>query len=663
MRMHVCTVRGLLLFLLLQLICTTARGQQMSVSSFKLLENDLTAQNRGTMVLDQNGDKCALIRVQTTQKGFSFDVGSAGIQKVEDNHVGEIWVYVPFGVRHISIRHPQLGTLSNYNFPINIQRARTYEMVLTTAQVQTIVQQDLGGAYLVMTVKPANAIVYIDEVEQTVENGIMSKFLSYGKHSYRVAASLYQSEAGNVEMGRTKQNMEVNLKPAYGQLEICTTPENGAKVYIDNSGAVAGTTPFTTDRLAGGSHTLLLQLSQYESQRMSVDVPFDGSTQKLTVPMSANFGTLTITSSQGSHIFVDDEDKGLSPWKGRLSAGPHVVEARCVSHRPTSQRVDVVRGEKQSIEIAAPTPIYGSLNVSSKPVGADVFVDGIKVGTTPDVFTSILVGTRNIELRKEGYAVYRAQVNVAENNVGELSTTLSKALNDNAGNAVIDRLISDMIFVKGGTFKMGATTEQWKEAKSDEKTVHWVTLSNYYIGKYEVTQAEWKAVMGENPSYFEGLDNLPVEKVSWNDCQKFIAKLNAATGKNFRLPTEAEWEYAARGGNKSQGFIYSGSNDIDNVAWYAGNSGDKTHVVGMKQPNELGLYDMSGNVWEWCDDWYGNYNSSPQTNPTGSSSGSGRVMRGGSFYYFAKGCRTSDRFVNNPGTADFRLGLRLALSE
>ena len=674
--MYVGKVRALLLFLLLQLICTTAMGQQMSVSSFKLLDNDLTANTRSTMKLDQNGEKAALIKIVTTQTGFVFDCGTLGIVKSVQKP-GEIWLYVPYGVRHITITHAQLGVLRNYSFPIPIERARTYEMVLTTGQVQTIVQQDLGGAYLVMNVKPANAIVYVDEVEQTVEDGVMSKFLNYGKHTYRVAAALYQSEAGNIEMGREKKSMDVNLKPAYGQLEISTTPVNGAKVYIDNNETAAGTTPFTTGKLAGGSHNLLLQLSQYESHRMSVDVPSDGSTQKLAVPMTPNFGTLTVASSKGSHIYINNEDKGESPWTGRLSAGQHVVEARLASHRPTSQRVDVVRGETQSIELAAPTPIYGSLNVSSKPVGADVYVDGTKIGTSPDVFTNILEGTRNIELRKSGYAAYTTQVTVAEGKVSNLATTLSVEekpqpvvavsgqsgmLRGNTGNAVLDRLISNMVYVEGGTFMMGATSEQGSDAYTFEKPAHSVTLSNYYIGKYEVTQAEWQAVMGSNPSRFKG-DNKPVENVSWIDCQTFISKLNAKTGLIFRLPTEAEWEYAARGGNKSKGYKYSGSDYIGDVAWYTSNSGYKTHAVGTKQPNELGLYDMIGNVGEWCGDWYGSYSSSSQTNPTGANSGSHRVIRGVSWDYDARLCRSSYRYAYPPDHRYNSLGFRLVLSE
>lgn len=220
-----------------------------------------------------------------------------------------------------------------------------------------------------------------------------------------------------------------------------------------------------------------------------------------------------------------------------------------------------------------------------------------------------------------------------------------------------------MIEVQGGTFTMGATSEQGSDADDDEKPTHNVTLSNYYIGKYEVTQELWQAVMGSNPSNSKGAKK-PVECVSWNDCQTFISKLNSLTGKNFRLPTEAEWEYAARGGSKSRGYKYSGSNDLNSVAWYYDNSGHTgTHDVGTKQPNELGIYDMTGNVWEWCSDWYGSYSSNSQTNPTGPNSGSNRVDRGGGWNGYARFCRSSSRSYDAPGDSYYSMGLRLALSE
>ncbi len=218
----------------------------------------------------------------------------------------------------------------------------------------------------------------------------------------------------------------------------------------------------------------------------------------------------------------------------------------------------------------------------------------------------------------------------------------------------------EMVEVRGATFRMGATSEQGSDAWDDEKPVHSVTLSGYYIGKTEVTQALWKAVMGSNPSRFKG-DNMPVECVSWDDCQEFIRKLNSLTSQNFRLPTEAEWEFACRGGNNSRGYKYSGSNYIDNVAWYDGISGDKTHPVATKLPNELGIYDMTGNVWEWCSDWNGKYSSGAQTNPKGPYDGSNRVVRGGSWYSNARFCRSSGRSFDGPGDLRVFLGLRLSL--
>lgn len=217
-----------------------------------------------------------------------------------------------------------------------------------------------------------------------------------------------------------------------------------------------------------------------------------------------------------------------------------------------------------------------------------------------------------------------------------------------------------MIRVVGGTFTMGATSEQGSDATDKERPAHEVTLGGFYIGKFEVTQELWQAVMGNNPSSSFG-SGLPVVNVSWNDCQDFIQKLNSLTGKSFRLPTEAEWEYAARGGRRSKGYKYSGSDTIDDVAWYSENSSSKTHQVGTKSPNELGIYDMSGNVFEWCQDRYGSYSAAAQTDPTGPESGSEFVLRGGGYNFVAKSCRCSYRDKYSVGR--FFIGLRLVLVE
>ena len=230
----------------------------------------------------------------------------------------------------------------------------------------------------------------------------------------------------------------------------------------------------------------------------------------------------------------------------------------------------------------------------------------------------------------------------------------------------VNRVSFTMIAVEGGTFTMGATSEQ-TEYESDELPTHQVTLDSYRIGETEVTQELWQAVMGYKPtsggsqwSSTYGLGaQYPAYYISWDDCQSFITKLNSLTGEKFRMPTEAEWEYAARGGNKSQKYLYSGSNTIGDVAWYTSNNNSTTHQVKTKSPNELGIYDMSGNVWEWCSDWDGSYSSNAQTNPTGATSGSCRVYRGGSWLNFASACRVALRSSDFPSTRAIYLGLRL----
>ena len=252
-------------------------------------------------------------------------------------------------------------------------------------------------------------------------------------------------------------------------------------------------------------------------------------------------------------------------------------------------------------------------------------------------------------------ATYQSLMNGLSEYVGQAPQTVNSSKNLTF---TVDGVSFTMVYVPGGTFTMGATSEQGSDAWNDEKPTHSVMLSSYYIGQTEVTQALWTAVMGSNPSEFRG-DRRPVERVSWNDCQTFISRLNAKTGKNFRMPTEAEWEYAARGGH-SGGSKYAGSDNINNVAWYYDNSGRETHNVATKSPNGLGIYDMSGNVWEWCQDWYGNYSSSSQTNPKGPSSGVGRVNRGGGWGHNARLCRVSNRDNDAPSRLNC-LGLRLVL--
>ena len=328
-----------------------------------------------------------------------------------------------------------------------------------------------------------------------------------------------------------------------------------------------------------------------------------------------------------------------------------------------------------------------TLTIKYIPSSATVLVDNKMVrGNNGVVRITLPVGQHSYIVASDGYESEEGTVKLKASAPSNLQIQLSKevvaaipTVNEVAQQApsssssvsfggntisipVKNGISIDMVKVEAGTFMMGATSEM-KKPYTDEKPVHQVTLTNdYYMGKYEVTQALWQAVMGSNPSKFKSR-NLPVEQVSWDDCQEFINKLNSITGRRFRLPTEAEWEYAARGGKKSKGYQYSGSSKMSEVAWYSANSGSKTHPVGKKRANELGLYDMTGNVLEWCQDWYGSYVSSSQTNPTGAFSGGFRVFRGGSWYGNAGNCRSSCRDSYNPGNSNFDLGLRLVLSE
>ena len=329
-----------------------------------------------------------------------------------------------------------------------------------------------------------------------------------------------------------------------------------------------------------------------------------------------------------------------------------------------------------------------TLTIRYSPTTATVLVDNKMVkGTNGVAQTTLPVGQHSFVVACDGYESEEGMVKLKASAPSNIQITLTKEAVatqqsivsqpivaqqpmeqtpvtkvNNISIPVKDGISIDMVRVEAGTFTMGATAEMINPHK-DEKPTHRVTLTNdYYIGKYEVTQALWKAVMGNNPSNFKG-DNLPVENVSWDDCQEFISKLNRITGKTFRLPTEAEWEYAARGGNKSRGYQYSGSSNLSDVAWYEDNSGEKTHAVGTKQANELGIYDMSGNVLEWCQDRYDLYNSSSQVNPTGANSGSRRVFRGGNGACNARDCRSSFRNGYAPDGRGSALGLRLVLSE
>lgn len=378
------------------------------------------------------------------------------------------------------------------------------------------------------------------------------------------------------------------------------------------------------------------------------------------------------------YITLDKHEAKLLPNHALTitpSMTPLSTELKVTSSNPEVAAARLMNGVVQVVGLAEGTTMIVVSSIDGQAVPdacqvtvyteiGDVNCDGfVNIADVTDLIDYLLSGNDDSVSQTNADCDKDGSVNIAD--VTALIDYLLGGINLNppvTETFTVNGVTFVMVAVEGGTFMMGATPEQGSDADDREKPPHQVTITNdYCIGETEVTQELWLAVMGSNPSYFQGDLQRPVEMVSWNDCQRFITKLNQLTGRTFRLPTEAEWEFAARGGNRSQGYKYAGSNDINKVAWYGDNSSSIPHTVATKAPNELGLYDMSGNVCEQCQDWYGSYSSEAQTNPTGPASGSYRVSRGGDYASYARRCRASNRIIDSPTTSASSSGLRLAL--
>ena len=708
--------RLIAIFSIIALAAVAAVAQTMSVAGFEERPMDMDARVTHP-VTDPNGQTCALIKVETTQTGFGFDTGVIQVVKTEQK-IGEVWVYVQPRVKKITIMHQDYEPVRDYYFPTGaLKEATVYLLKLRTAgaPVQAASTQQHSG-FLIINSEPQGAEVWLNN-ESTGEVTPFRRKLAIGDEvPYRLSLPLYHDEAGMVTVDQPRKELQFALRPAFGSVTVTSTP-SGALVFLDEK--QVGQTPLTLDRIASGSHSLRFQAPQYAVERRNVSVA-DGQTANVAVTLAARFAEITVQAPQGAVVTVDGDRKGSGTLSWRQGEGLCDIVVSMAGHRDARRQLEVVAGRAQTVQLT-PQPIYGSASVDSDLMDAEIWIDGKQYGVTPNVVERLLVGSHTLVLKKSGYADLQQQFSVEEGkeasllvklpagrsvqftsekpgmqiivdgkklgttpltavvgighhsvsamrggdiiDVRDLDITsagapLTMAFRDFNHTFTVNGVQFTMVAVKGGTFTMGATSELGSDAFENEEPAHEVTLSDYYIGQTEVTQALWEAVMGSNPSDHRG-DNLPVENVSWDDSQVFIQKLNQLTGKQFRLPTEAEWEYAARGGRKSRGYKYAGGNNIDSVAWYYDNSGYETHPVATKQANELGIYDMSGNVLEWCRDWYGGYQSSSLSDPQGPSSGFYRVIRGGCYYNFARNCRVSYRISN---TMDYRsgyLGLRL----
>jgi formylglycine-generating enzyme required for sulfatase activity len=581
-------------------------------------------------------------------------------------------------------------------------------MILVTGKVITTVEETIASQWLLIRPTPVSALVYIDN--QFVSTGEYQAKLKAGSYNYRVEAPLYHSDAGKFEITNSKKELLINLLPAFGYVQVNTSPEQGAKIIIDNK-EQSGITPTKSEALASGEHTVRVIKEMYQPTTQKVTVT-DGQTTPVNFTLQPNFAQVSIASAAGANIFINGEQKGTSTWNGRLNAGVYSLEARLDKYRPAKQDIELMAGDNKKLDLQ-PTPIYGSVDIITKPSGATITINNKDYGTTPNTIEKLLIGNYTLKLASQGYATITKTITIDDGKATAINETLANgrpviinstpigaslyidgntsgttpysgsltfgnhtlrienegkkaektvSISQTGGETsftlsfgpppiteTVNGVSFDMVAVKGGTFSMGS---------ENAKPIHNVTLSDFKIGKTEVTQALWQAVMGNNPSNFKG-DKLPVEQVNWNDIQDFLQKLNKITGKTYRLPTEAQWEYAARGGVFISSTTYSGSNKIADVAWYNVNSNAKTHSVASKQPNELGIYDMTGNVWEWCSDWYDNYSKSQESNPAGSLSGTLRVIRGGSWGDGDMYCRSSFRYNFNPNYKNSIIGFRV----
>jgi len=368
-------------------------------------------------------------------------------------------------------------------------------------------------------------------------------------------------------------------------------------------------------------------------------------TAQVKVPPTKGALFIKSTPSQAS-IYIDTILRQLKTplLIENLTPGIHQVRLHKQGFSDVSKTITIFAGKTSELNEVLPPPI--GISINSNPPGAGIFMDGHNFGYTPAKIL-LLRGNHNLVLSYPGYYNHRQTIFVSD-------TLMLDTLR------LEPEVKFEMILVEGGTFSMGSEVEG-----EEEKPVHTVSLDTFYLSKYEVTQQQWFEVMGSNPAKFNTCKECPVESVSWDDIREFLQKLNAKSGKNYRLPTEAEWEFAARGGNKSKGLICSGSNKAEEVAWLGSNSGSKTHPVGQKLPNELGLHDMSGNVWEWCCDLYDEtyYQRSPVNNPKGSLYGTDHILRGGSWLGSSSNCHAAGRHWEHSSRDSDLNGFRLALIE
>ena len=687
------------LLLLFFIMCIDiVHAQELNVKSFVVKTSDITARTQPRQ--DINGNDCALIKVQLAASGAEFVgnvVGNVSYNKSEYL----VYMSQGSKRLSVKLEGflPLEASFEDYGIKA-LDGKTTYVMTISGASVaRQIEAPKIKTGWIILESEPSGASVYIND--EFVGNTPLNNYKqSYGTYQYRLESPNYHPATGTIKLNAGRFEQRIALKPAFGSISVKSNVA-GAKILVDgkptgkNSPATLTEIPsgshtitLQSDKYAPLQQNVVVEDGQTADVSMSLDARFArititsldgaeiysngvligtgrisedmmegyydlearlnhhksvtkqiqviaGQSQEITLNPIPKYGSLDIVSTpHGAEVKIDGKSYGKTPTTiESLLEGTHQIRISLDGY--ADYRSSVTIEENVTASISAKLVNTTNINITSTNPNATLYIDGVEQGTASGI-KLVSYGQHKIRLTAKDWKDFTTAINVSESQTSfrfamEKSVQVSVSYSSEAKTFTIGDVQFKMVAVEGGSYNRptGILFGHGVIFQS-------VTLSSYSIGATEVTQGLWEIVMGHNPSKYKG-QNRPVECVTWDDCQTFITKLNTMTGLNFRLPTNAEWEFAARGGNKSKrykakgGFHYSGSNSLDEVAWYGRSDG--THDVGTKLPNELGLYDMSGNVWEWCNDWYkmASPDDSPQTNPIGPQSGYKRIIHGGAW--------------------------------
>jgi len=512
-----------------------------------------------------------------------------------------------------------------------------------------------GGLSLVTS--PPEAGIMIDGIEKGI-SPLDVNDLPEGAHIVKVYKEGFQPWQGQVSIHPLQVlELEIDLTPLFGSMTIDSKP-TGAQVFV--GGSQLGLTPVALEKAASGKQDIEIQKQGYERWKKTVDVPFGKEIAVIATLMPLP-GQINITSiPKKAEVYLSGKLVGKTPVAlDKVKEGTVWVEVRKPCYDSIKRKVSVSPGKEINSKFVL-KPSCGDFVVKSLPQSADWFLNGKRMGKTPGKSGMVEKGIYKIKVTKENYADWEVDVTIKPQKNNPIIATLDP-IAELDENLYIDPITEmEFVQVEKGCYEMGSPSNE-EDRSSDESPVHTVCVGAFWIGKYEVTQRQWTTVFEENPSSFQNGGEYPVENVSWEDTQHFISKLNEMNkGKAvYRLPTEAEWEYACRSGGKLE--KYSGGDQPDLVAWFKKNSKETTHLVGKKRPNGLGLFDMSGNVFEWVEDVYmaDAYLRHKSSNPLYKGEGSYRVCRGGSWLLSGKESRSSNRSYYYKTSRNYNLGFRI----